>query len=134
MKNSSHVEGIGTLLQTLPEEMQHWHRFGRIAELHFTQEWDDMHGRAVACAEMILTDDAEQYAIRLTLRNVRGRFAFDLQNGFCCGVSIQEYFGRGYEADSRFRFAAVEFASEEQGNNTAVYCERIKAELIEEKV
>lgn len=124
MKYSGGIDGIAELMSTLPEELQHWHKFGNIEELSYRKVPGDEDCGYVRCIEMLLTDIRKEYAIKLELYNVTGSAAFDIPNGFGSGLTVDDCSEWGYEKASRFRIS-----SREQGNEFELYCERIKAEV-----
>ncbi|MCM1508865.1 MAG: hypothetical protein NC177_17295 [Ruminococcus flavefaciens] len=51
---------------------------------------------------------------------------FDVDNGFYSGLTIDDCSDWGYEKNCRFRVSSLE-----QGIEFALYCEKIKVELID---
>ena len=125
MFDTDAIEGIKDLERELPEELQYWHKWGIIAELHHQHLDRDGYGDDICCVEMVLQDMRATHAIRVALCNVSGRISFDMCNGFYSGLTIEDCSAWGYEPDHRFRISSLE-----QDLDLEIYCETIKAELI----
>ena len=125
MQGLEAIEGMDTLYRTLPPELQHWHRFGRILSLVYETRFDEQQlcTQPVLC--MLLTYRQGRYRIRLTLYGVSGTVSFDTANGLFSGLAIEDFSDCGYEADSRFRVSSLE-----QDLDFTIYCARIRAELL----
>ena len=118
------IKGIEILKEHLPAELQNWHRFGCINDLHFGYEFDEKSGETVRCVEMSLTCADNSFTIQLRLLNVSGSLSFDTANGFYSGFSIEERTDTGCEKGSRFRIY-----SSEQDCRFELFCEKISVEL-----
>lgn len=125
MFDSNNIEGIDILKRKIPDELQYWHEFGRISELHYQHMFDEGYCADIPCIELFLTDIQNRYTIKMFLFNVRGLVSFDITNGFFSGLTIDDFSNRGYERDRRFKFSSFE-----QDIEFEFYCERIKVELL----
>lgn len=125
MFDFNYIEGIDALRKEIPDELQYWHKFGNISELHFKHVFDEAYCGYIGCVELLLTDIQNRYVIRLFLFNVSGELRFDLNNGFYCGLTIDDCSELGYEKNCRFRISSFE-----QDVEFTIYCERMKAELV----
>lgn len=120
------VEGIDNLQNKLPEELQYWHKWGNIIELHYKHIYSEEYCDYICCIELILQEKQKNYSIRLLLFNVRGEISFDMLNGFYSGLTIEDCSDWGYEKDCKFRISSFE-----QDIKFEIYCEKIKVELIQ---
>lgn len=125
MFDLNNIEGIDILRKEIPNELQYWHKFGNILELHYNQIFDMEYCDNIRCIELLLTDIKDRYTIKLFLFNVRGELSFDLINGFHGGLTIDDCSDWGYEKNCRFRISSFE-----QDIEFEIYCEKIKAELV----
>lgn len=122
---SENIEGIQLLKKRLPKELQHWHQFGKILELHYKNGFDDRYCDDIACMELLLTEAQHKYVIKMSLFNVTGLVSFDILNGFYSGFMIEDYSDRGFEKHCSFKLSSFE-----QGIDLAFFCERIQVELL----
>lgn len=125
MFDSNNIEGIDILKSKIPDELQYWHEFGRISELHYHHVFDEEYCTYIPCIELFLTDIQNRYTIKMFLFNVRGLVSFDICNGFFSGLTIDDFSDRGFEKDCSFRLSSFE-----QDIEFKIYCERIKVELL----
>lgn len=125
MLNPDSIEGIDILRKKIPDELQYWHKFGNISELHYERIFDNEYGDYICCIEIILTDNYCSFSIKLSLFNVSGELSFNMTNGFYSGLTIDDCSDWGYEKNCRFRISSLEHDIEFE-----IYCERIKAELL----
>lgn len=126
MFNTDNIEGIDILQKELPEELQYWHKWGKIAELHYKHIYSEEYCDYISCIKMILQNSQEIHSIRLFLFNVNGEISFDMYNGFYSGLTIEDCSDKGYEKNCKFRISSFE-----QDIGFEIYCEKIKAELIQ---
>lgn len=119
------IEGIGILRNEIPNELQYWHKFGEISELHYKHIFDEEYSDYICCIDLILADNYGNYSIKLSLFNVSGELSFDMNNGFYSGLTIDDCSDWGYEKRCRFRISSLE-----QDIEFEIYCKRIKAELV----
>lgn len=122
---SDSIEGIDILRNEIPDELQFWHNFRNISELHYRHIFDNKYCDEIGCIDLFLTDRQNKYTIHLYLYNVEGSFSFDICNGFYSGLTIDDLADSGYESNHRFRIT-----SSEQDIDFEIYCEKIKAELV----
>lgn len=125
MFDSDNIDGIEVLRNKIPEELQYWHKFGIIDELHYIHNVDERNGDIVSCIDMTLTDYNGSHMIKLSLFNVRGQMSFDMVNGLFSGFAIDDISDRGYEKDCSFHIYSFE-----QDIYYDLYCERINAEYL----
>lgn len=109
----------------IPDELQFWHKFGHILDLHYKHIFDEVYCEYISCIELLLTDANERYKIKVFLYNVSGELSFDVVNGFYSGLTIDDCSDWGYEKNCRFRISSFE-----QDIEFAVYCKDIKVELV----
>ena len=126
MFHTDAIEGINDLERKLPEELQYWHKWGNISELHYKHIYSDEHCDYICCIELILQDIKEIHSIKLFLFNINGKISFDTSNGFYSGLTIEDCSDWGYEKNCKFRIS-----SSEQDKEFEIYCEMIKTELIQ---
>ena len=126
MFHTDNIEAIDILQKKLPDELQDWHRWGNISELHYYKEmYSEEYCDYICCIELILRDVQEKYAIKLSLFNVSGGISFDMDDGFFSGLTIEDCSDWGYEKDCGYRISSLEEDIEFE-----IYCEKIKVELI----
>lgn len=125
MFREDHIEGIDTLRKKLPDELQYWHKFGNISELHYKRIFDEEYCDDIPCIVLVLTEHQYRYRIRLSLFNVSGELTFDMVNGFYSGFTIDDRSSSGYERHCRFCITSFE-----QDIEFMIFCERITAELV----
>ena len=118
------IDGIDELNKTIPEELQYWHKFGHIIDLHYHHVFDYEYCDYISCIELSLTDYKNSYIINLCLYNVSGTLCFNICNGFYSGLTIDDFSDMGYEKNCRFRLSSFE-----QDIDFTIYCEKIKVEL-----
>lgn len=64
MFHTDNIEAIDILQKKLPDELQDWHRWGNISELHYYKEmYSEEYCDYICCIELILRDVQEKYAI-----------------------------------------------------------------------
>ncbi len=119
------IEGIDKLQKEIPSELQYWYKFGHIIELHYNHIFDYEYRNYISCIELSITDIQNRYIINLNLYNVSGELSFDMCNGFYSGLTIDDCSDMGYERNCRFCMSSFE-----QDIEFAIYCEKIKAELL----
>ena len=125
MFNTDNIEGINILQKKLPDELQYWHRWGNISELHYKQVYSEEYCDYICCIELILQDIQKNYSIKISLFNVNGAISFDMNNGFFSGLTIEDCSDWGYEKNCKYRISSLE-----QNIEFEIYCEKIKVELI----
>lgn len=126
MFHTDNIEGINNLQKELPEELQCWHKWGKIIELHYNHIYSEEYCDYICCIELILQEIQEIHSIRLFLFNVNGEISFDTSNGFYSGFTIEDCSDWGYEKNCKFRISSLE-----QDIAFEIYCEKIKVELIQ---
>ena len=126
MFHTDSVEGIYNLQNNLPEELQYWHKWGTILELHYKHMYSEEYCDYICCIELTLQELQRIHSIRLLLFNVSGVISFDMCNGFYCGLTVEDCSDWGYEKNCKYRIS-----SSEQDIEFEIYCERIKVELIQ---
>ncbi len=126
MFHTDTIEGIDNLKKELPEELQYWHKWGKIAEFHCKHIYSEEYCDYICCIKMILQDTQEIHSIKLFLFNVNGEISFDTNNGFYSGLIIEDCSEWGYEKNCKFRISSLE-----QDIAFEIYCEKIKVELIQ---
>ena len=119
---SSNIEGMDNLCLRIPSELQSWDRFGRILELYYFSQISD-YGQEVNCLDILLSDCQSRFKIKLHLYNVHGKVAFNINNGFFSGLTIDDLSGNGYEKDNRFHLYSYEMDIDPD-----IYCEAISVE------
>ena len=127
MFDSKNIEGIDILKRKIPKELQYWHEFGRISELHYRHIFDAESCAYIPCIELFLTDMQNRYTIKMFLFHVHGLVSFDICNGFFSGLTIDDFSDRGYEKERRFHLSSFE-----QDIEFTIECEKIKVELVHE--
>ncbi len=125
MFNTGNIEGINILQKKLPDELQYWHRWGNISELHYKHMYSEEYCDYICCIELILQDIQKNYSIKISLFNVNGAISFDMNNGFFSGLTIEDCSDWGYEKNCKYRISSLE-----QNIEFEIYCEKIKVELI----
>ena len=109
MFHTDNIEAIDILQKKLPDELQDWHRWGNISELHYYKEmYSEEYCDYICCIELILRDVQEKYAIKLSLFNVSGAISFDMDDGFFSGLTIEDCSDWGYEKDCGYRISSLE--------------------------
>lgn len=126
MFDSDRIEGIDSLRTKIPEKLQYWNRFGRVTELNFQRIFDEITDKYIFRIEAVLTDDSEDYSIKLSLINVTGKLSFDMTCGFYSGFAIEDCSELGYENNCNFRIYSLE-----QDISFELFCEKVKVELVE---
>lgn len=122
---SDNIEGISILQNEIPNELQDWHEFGNILEMHYYKQiFDESSFNYVSCIELLLTDIQNRYTIKVLLFNVVGELSFDMINGFYSGFLIEDCSDWGYEKECRYRISSYEDISFE------IFCEKVKVELV----
>lgn len=124
MKHLSAIKGINELLQALPEEYQHFYRFGTILKLEIKKSFDLETWNDVYNGTLIVADETEHYKIQLQLKNIHGALSFYLSEPLS-GFAICDMAEDGYEPEVRFRV----YDFEQQ--DFSIYCEEIEAVLLQ---
>lgn len=123
--NPDTIEGTDILRKEIPDELQDWHKFCKISELHYNHIFDEKYNNNIFYMDLMLSDNYYNYSIKLYLFNVTGKLSFDMDNGFYGGLTIDDYSDWGYENHCRFRISSLECDIESE-----IYCERIRVELV----
>jgi len=117
------IIGIDELREKIPPELQAWHHFGTILELHYdSRVIDEFYCDYTNTLTMLLTDRDRRYRIGLTLYNIKGNMNFDMANGLFSGFVIEEF--RHSVGDVSFHLY-----SDEQDIEFELYCEKIRVVL-----
>lgn len=127
MFNTDNIEGIESLRKQLPTDMHGWSFFSKISELHYKRVYDNEYCDYIGCMELILGHYKYDYTIKMQLYNIIGTVSFDVLNGFCGALAIEDRTGWGLEKQCTFRIYSFE-----QGIDLEFYCERIKVEPVEQ--
>lgn len=116
------IDGVEKLKKSIPENLQHWHKFGSILELNFfNRHIDEYYCDYTNMVELVLSDISETYKIKLNLYNLSGNLNFDMYSGFWSGFSIEEI----QSGERKFHLYSFE-----QDIQFELYCEKIRAEII----
>lgn len=122
---SDNIEGIDILQKEIPNELQDWHKFGNILEMHYYKHiFNEDYCDYICCIELLLSDIQNRYTIKVFLFNVTGELSFDMNNGFYGGLLIEDCSDWGYGKECRYRISSygdIEFE---------IYCEKVKVELV----
>ncbi|SEW22301.1 hypothetical protein SAMN05216413_1675 [Ruminococcaceae bacterium KH2T8] len=122
---SDSIEGIEKLRSRLPVELQAWCHFSQVNDMHFYSDLDDL-GQDVKCLDITLSShDDPTLKVKLHLWNMHGKVAFETNNGFCSGLTIDDLSENGYEKNARFHLYSCEMDIDPD-----IYCERISVELV----
>ncbi|SEK82497.1 hypothetical protein [Ruminococcus albus] len=125
MFDHKNIDGIEILKEKIPSELQYWHFFGNIEEMHYcSRAIDEFYCDYTNTITMLLTNSDKRYRIELNLYNIRGDLHFDMANGFFSGFTIDEFSTSA--SDNHFHLYSCE-----QDIGFDLYCEKIRAVLKE---
>lgn len=125
MFDYNYIEGIDELKNRIPAQFQYWHKISKVLELNYLiNAIDEFYCDYTNIMTLLISDNKEQYKIKLTLYNINGDLNFDMASGLGCGFIIDELSNSDNEKN-------YHLYSTEQDIQFDLYCEKIRVVLLQ---